>query len=284
VALVAAAVLATGLTAVGSGRAAALAPDQPVGCPVVVAGPSGNQYYPEEQYPAAGTPRSAAPVPYGIPFAGQMTDGTLTVGTGNANVLGPSKANLCGTFSLPSNTGTSTVDQLLITNNPVPVSIGQQGILGVQLFGAYIQLTATITSQIAPQAAPNGGLNLQLNASFAGTLVPNAAGLMQLPLQGFECTTLVGPIIFTTQTSGKLTGKPVTGPLDDASTELVANDFAYPAIDPSTPPVNSTPAPPAGGYCSEQGASLYNAAVPLPQPPGNATFVTDATFAVHATA
>jgi hypothetical protein len=248
-------------------------------------------YFAAERYPGPGLPRAAAPSPYAIPFAGYMQDGTLTVGTGNLNVLGPSIADLCGTFSLPSNTGTSTPEQLYI-HNPVPVHAGS--VTGPIVFDAYIQVTATITSQIAQTPGRNGGLDLTLTASFAGTLVPAPQGVEAPPspaLRGLICTTLVGPITFTTGLSippppyqGKnppLQGQPVTGPIDDASTYVVANDFPYPAVNPSTPASSTTPQQYASLGCNQTGAAVINGAGGLPQPPGNATFTAHAIFAVH---
>lgn len=293
-AVVATGLVAAGLTAAGvSGwpspvfhlAAATATPHPPPGCPGArLPAPPGSWdpffYFPREQYPPPGLPRGANPVPYAIPFAGQMSDGTLTVGpSASRSVLGPSRANLCGTFSLPSNSGTTTTQQIYIDN---PVDVHAASVQGPVVYHAYIELKTDSTSQIDPVPGTNGGLNLKLFASFRGTLVP-APGGVEAPAPGFECTTDVGPITFTTGKSGRLTGEPVTGPIRDASTYVVANDFVYPAVTPATPYAAPTPQKDRQG-CNAAGAAVINTAGGLPQPPGNATFTAHASFAVHADA
>jgi hypothetical protein len=287
--LAAAALVVVGLTAAslaGAWAPSARAQDtRPPGCTgETLPPPPGSPdplYFAAEQYPGPGLPRAAAPSPYAIPFAGYMQDGTLTVGTGNLNVLGPSIADLCGTFSLPSNSGTSTTSQLYVHN---PVDVHAASTSGPILYHAYIVVTTSTTSQIDNTPAGNGGLNLTLQASFAGTLVPTTPVGVETPAPGLECTTVVGPITFTTQTSGRLTGNPVTGPINDASTYVVANDFPYPAVDPNAPPTPPTPPQDRLGCDPNTGAKIIDTAAGLPQPPGNATFTAHAIFAVHASA
>jgi hypothetical protein len=90
------------------------------------------------------------------------------------------------------------------------------------------------------------------------------------------------PVEFTTQTSGALSGRPVTGPVTGSNATLVANDFTVGAIDPST-----TPAPQDGGaVCTASSANLLNMLLGLPSIPNAATghfpnsFYAPGTFAV----
>jgi hypothetical protein len=87
---------------------------------------------------------------------------------------------------------------------------------------------------------------------------------------------------FTTQKSGQLSGRPVTGPVTGSNATLVANDFVVGAIDP-----NTTPAPQdRGAVCSSSTASLLNQLLGLPSIPDPATghfpnsFYAPGTFAV----
>jgi hypothetical protein len=262
---------------------------------------------PAEQYPPNGYPRSKAAIPYQIPFSGTLEGGTLTVGPpGTQAILGPANATICGYLTLPGEQGTIPVDSVQI-QNPVPISIA---IPGLTLLVAYLQLQATMTAQIEREPAANGGFNIDLYATFKATVIGDATVLGQQVLsvpELFGCTTAAGdqrlvgdsaadldalrrtgynffvPIHFTTARSGTLTGKPVTGPPTAGQTEVVSNDFPYPQLFGDTPQV-TRPAPPPNPGCNPTFLSLFNNALKLPQPPGNAQFKAPATFAIHVTA
>lgn len=68
---------------------------------------------------------------------------------------------------------------------------------------------------------------------------------------------------FTTQTSGKLSGRPVTGPVTSSNATLVDNDFAVGAVDANTLPVPQD----SGAVCSASSAKLLNQLLGLPSIP-----------------
>ncbi len=122
-----------------------------------------------------------------------------------------------------------------------------------------------------------------------GNLV--ADGVKDIPATGLTQAEATAPVLLTTQTSGHVSGRPVTGPITHADATLVANDFPVGAIVPDPAPgVNSTtPAPgyPGKPYCSAQNASLLNNLLGLPSIPDPATghypnvFVSPGTFSVY---
>jgi hypothetical protein len=95
-----------------------------------------------------------------------------------------------------------------------------------------------------------------------------------------EATT---PVHLTSQTSGSLSGQPITGPITSAQAVLVSNDFPVGAIDPNTPPSPSAPNSSAtpSTLCSAQNAAIFNQLLGLPSPPGKNTFYAPGTFAIH---
>lgn len=104
------------------------------------------------------------------------------------------------------------------------------------------------------------------------------------PVTGLTLAEETAPAHLTTQTSGTLTGQPVTGPITNAFATLVGNEFPVGAIDPNTPP--SPDAPGAGTtaadkLCSPQNAQLLNGLLGLPSPAGKNIFYAPGTFAVH---
>ena len=265
-----------------------------------------------EQYPPAGSARSNPSIPYQIPFRGTLDGGTLTVGNTVKAILGPADATLCGYLTLPSEQGFVANDEVDITNNPVPLSIA---IPGLTLLTAYLELEGNMTASISRTPAANGGLNLDLYATFKGTIIGDATilGGITLPVpQLFGCTTAAGdqdlvgdsqsdltalkatgynffePIHFTTATSAApgekgITGKPVTGPVTGGTTEVVANDFPYPQLFGNTAQTTN-PAPPPNPGCNATFVSLFNSQLGLPQPPGNAMFTAPADFSINVTA
>jgi hypothetical protein len=80
---------------------------------------------------------------------------------------------------------------------------------------------------------------------------------------GLNSAQATAPVEFTTQSSGKLSGRPVTGPVTKSNATLVANDFAVGAIDPSTVAAPQDP----GAVCSSSAAGLLNNLLGLPSIP-----------------
>lgn len=234
-----------------------------------------------ESYPPAGLPRSANPVPYEIPFSGTLNGGVLRVGSTIQAVVGPIDAKFCGRFSLPSETGQARADQIEITDNPIPVSVA---VMGVQIIGAYAQVTGAVTASLDPVAAPSGGLNIDLSTTVDATLVPDVALLgqigLQIPLDGAICSGKAGPIPATTRRSGKLQGQPITGPITGGRAVVVSNEFVFPAYQPTNQEANTTPPPPKG-TCSPAVAAFFNQLLGLPNPPGVDSFSAPASFAIH---
>lgn len=162
---------------------------------------------------------------------------------------------------------------------------------------------------LASQLAPASGVTLP------PSIAPLLAGIQPgaTTVAGSACTLAIGnivtqgvtdvaatgltraqattPITLTTQTSGNLHGRPVTGPITRAVATLVDNDFPVGAIvaDPA-PGINSTdPAPgyPGRPYCSAQNAALLNSLLGLPSVPDPAhgrypnSFVSPGSFSVY---
>lgn len=105
---------------------------------------------------------------------------------------------------------------------------------------------------------------------------------VQSGVTGLNLADATAPVMFTTQTSGALSGRPVTGPVTAANATLVANDFAVGKVDPMTVPAPQD----AGAVCSATGAQLLNQLLGLPSVPDPAThhfpnsFYAPGTFAV----
>jgi hypothetical protein len=99
---------------------------------------------------------------------------------------------------------------------------------------------------------------------------------------GLSYAQATAPVHFTTKTSGKLTGRPVTGPVTASDATLVANDFPVGAIDPATRPAAGD----SGAVCSAANAKLLNNLLGLPSVPDPAkgyypnSFYAPGTFAV----
>lgn len=105
---------------------------------------------------------------------------------------------------------------------------------------------------------------------------------VQAGATGLSTSDATKPVTFTTQTSGHLSGRPVTGPVTGSNATLVANDFVVGKVDP-----NTTPSPQDGGaVCSASSANLLNQLLNLPSVPNPATghfpnsFYAPGTFAV----
>ena len=263
---------------------------------------------PKETFPAANTPNvpgASGSSLYEIPFNGTLDGGMLYVPNGNdvvALILGPTYASLCGLLALPSLKGEVPKVSVDIAN-PIPVSLV---IPGLTLSQAHVDLAANMTASITG-AAPNGGLNLDLKASFQADL---AGSLLSLPLpQLFDCGTAAGdlaetnypsaelqtleqqhpsygwtnPIDFHTTGSvgnaieGTVAGQPVTGAPTAGQTTLVSQSFPY-------PPALVGYGPNCTGLIGNTIVSAFNnptLGLDLPAPPGRAFFFAPATFGIH---
>lgn len=181
-------------------------------------------------------------IPYQVPFSGAILDGQITI---PPNVVVPHiYAAVCGLVSLPQLTGTILPGDVHFAPNSPNVYVA-----GLEALPIKVTFTQPLTAPINPQAAPNGGLNLSLTTSNEATQ----------SVLGMSCSVALDNVTFTTQTSGKLTGRPVTGPTSAGEAEVVSNDFPVPAVQtsPSCPPAV---------------ADTFNKLLGLPLPAGVATF------------
>ena len=94
-----------------------------------------------------------------------------------------------------------------------------------------------------------------------------ADGVKDLGATGLTYAQATTPVQFTTGSSGKLTGRPVTGPITATHATLVANDFPVGAIVPSTTPAAGDPS----AVCTQSNANLLNTLLGLPSIPDPAT-------------
>ncbi|HET9731795.1 MAG TPA: hypothetical protein VFP54_03885 [Acidimicrobiales bacterium] len=100
---------------------------------------------------------------------------------------------------------------------------------------------------------------------------------------GLSLADATKPVTFTTQTSGKLSGRPVTGPVTSSNATLVANDFVVGKVDPSTVAAPQD----KGAVCTQSSANTLNQLLNLPSVPNPATghfpnsFYAPGTFAVY---
>ena len=324
---------------------------------------------PPEQFPAAGTPRNAASVPYEIPFTAtlgqkdpsgvdmggylQVSNSLVTVTLGGPieydattqQQYGSVYAKACGLLQLPSESGgiaaypkyglgnDPNYNNNFVFQNPIPVTVGINGIPGLPVLQAYGSASGDLTASIARTPAANGGLNVLFNGNAkstsdfgpalgallalvtggtpAATLPPSIQQLLRgvTSTAGSACTLTIGNEItegtpaadvragvtglswpqattavqLTTQTSGHLTGRPVTGPVTQANATLVANDFPVGSIDPNTIPAPSD----SSAVCTASNAKLLNNLLGLPSIPDPAmghypnAFYAPGTFGVY---
>lgn len=131
--------------------------------------------------------------------------------------------------------------------------------------GSAVTLPPAIQSLLGGVTQPGGNVSGASCTIAIGNLV--AAGVKNLAATGLTYAQATAPVFLTTGTSGKLTGRPATGPVTGTDATLVANDFPVGAIVPDT-----TPAP---GYssavCTQSNANLLNSLLGLPSIPDPAT-------------
>ncbi|MCU4184601.1 hypothetical protein K6U06_09545 [Acidiferrimicrobium sp. IK] len=229
-------------------------PDRGAGCP----GP---------QYPPAGYPPGAPPIPYEVPFVGTIDGGNLQLRSTGPTVPAVEVPHIygsvCGLVNLPG---------LVASINPsnIYLSATNAYIAGIEALPIDVGFGQGLTGTLSPQSAPNGGLNVSVSG----------AASQSIQTLGMRCTLTLPNLTLTTQTSGGLTGQPVTGPtgahgVPDGDftkvqkpggvAEVVSNDFPVPAV-----PVSST--------CPASMAETFNTLLGLPAPPGRASFVAPFTF------
>jgi len=168
------------------------------------------------------------------------------------------------------------------------LSFLQQLLPGGTLPPAISALLGSVTGQVSATSGnectiPLGDLR---NAGVpAADLQPGANGVS--PVTGLSWADETTPAHLTSQTSGSLTGQPVTGPITNAFATLVSNDFPIGAIDPNTPPSPDAPGAgttPPNQLCAPSNASLLNGLIGLPSPAGKNIFYAPGTFAIHTSA
>ena len=173
-----------------------------------IPGPVPTTTCPQEEYPPAGSPRSAAFTPYEIPFTAtlgqynphtgvleggflEIDSGPVTVTLGGPTATDPTTqepygslyAHGCGTLQLPNqsggipgnpygasgNPGAPGSNNNFLFDNPTCVALSVSGFPGMTLITANSSASGELSSQIAATPAPNGGLNVTFDSSAKST-------------------------------------------------------------------------------------------------------------------
>jgi hypothetical protein len=251
-------VAATALAFTGGHRAFADATAPPNIAPSRCPGP---------QYPPAGYPNpppaGQPAIPYKVPFKGNILDGQISIPatTTRPSVLVPHIfAAVCGLVQLPQLTGVINGTDPTVAGNPAGgihfapnspnVYVG-----GLEALRISVNFTRPLVAPIVPTPAPNGGLNISMTTS-------NEASQTSL---GMTCSLVLNNVTFTTQSSGSLAGRPVTGPTSAGTAEVVSNNFPVPAVQTSS-------------TCPPAVAATYNKLLGLPLAAGVAQFSAPFTF------
>jgi hypothetical protein len=258
-----AAVLAlTGMTTAGSRAFADATAPPPIiqsQCPAAQAPPPG---YPNPP-PAASNPYIYKGKPYSgvipdeVPFSGSIDDGQVSIPPA---VLVPHIfASVCGLVLLPYLSATIQPGNVHFPTDTPNVYV--PGMKALEALPITLTFTAPLTSAIAPVPAANGGLDVSVTASNEGSTCSPSAPRTSCPATslGMSCSVVLNSVTFTTQTSGRLTGQPITGPTKSGQAILVSNDFAIPAVQ-------------ASSLCPPPVAYTFNKLLGLPKPAGQATF------------
>jgi len=158
-----------------------------------------------EQYPPAGSPRSAPFAPYEIPFSATLGPNpapanplvsppaggyleianslaTVTLGGPVVGTNSPGRiyASTCGLFQLPTETGgisgnppgalsNPAYNNNFVFDDPIPVSLNITGVPGLPILTGYGTASGNFTAAIDRQPAANGGLNVEFYASAKAT-------------------------------------------------------------------------------------------------------------------
>lgn len=197
---------------------------------------------------AATTVSYHGPIRYEVPFSGSIVDGQITI---PPNVVVPHVyAAVCGLVQLPELSGTIRPGDVHFAPNSPNVYVA-----GLEALPITVSFTQPLAATIAPQPASNGGLDIAITTSNQATQ----------SVLGMSCSVVLNQVTFTTRGSGRLTGRPVTGPTAAGSAEVVSNDFPVPAVQPSA-------------SCPPAVAATFNKLLGLPLGPGVATFTAPFTF------
>lgn len=178
---------------------------------------------------------------YEVPFRAIIYDGEITL---PPNVVIPHLfATSCGTVRLPQLSGTITASNIVLAEPNVYVA----GLEALPVNVSFGGLKANIV--LTP--AHNGGLDITVSGSTSASVTT----------LGFTCGIQLNAT-FTTQTDGRLSGQPVTGPTEQGQAVVVSNSFPVPAV------VGSD-----AGRCPPSVAQTFNKVLGLPAPAGVGTFV-----------
>ena len=170
---------------------------------------------------SAGATASAAPAcptqsGSAVPFSGALTGGNIVLGKSLAGTnLGGSA---CGLLTLTATGGTIDIPAANFSFNPETIVA----------FG-FLKLPSTITVDSDATGALTAG-------STPGTFDTQISVTVTSTVKVLGQTCKVGPFtpVFTTGSSGSVTGSPLTGSLANLKGSLVAGDFTVPAIKASS--------------------------------------------------
>ncbi len=204
---------------------------------------------------------------YGLPVAVKINGGALTIGAA-AKTTGI-MATVCGYFVLPTITARTSSTNVNSPGSPndcpacsISFAPAEVDVYDTVEVPATIAIAGPISTSVAAEPAANGGLNINFTAPVTASI--------SVPEAGVTC--MLGPVSasLTTQTSGTLTGAPITGSLTGATATGVGNAFTVPAATPSTD-------------CPADLLPSLNTLAGLPAPPGVATFTAPFTLATSLT-
>ncbi len=278
----AALVAVTGLVGVNQRPAFgdASAPPKPnTACPPAQAPPPG---YPNPPPPASrpyayNGHNFSGPIPYEIPFKGTIGSASNAGATLSLKSTSPSQPNIlvphiyaavCGVISLPSLVGSLPPGDVNLASNDSASGASLPNtanvyVGGVEAFPLYITF-GNLTASVVKTPAANGGLDVTVNgsnmASFDATGTPNFPNTL-----GTNCPVAIPNVPLTTLTSGALSGQPVTGGFHSGVALAVADNFAIPAVQPSS-------------SCPPALAQTVNKFVGLPARAGVASLTVPITF------
>jgi hypothetical protein len=203
---------------------------------------------PAAQNPAPGAALTAKFTPYEVPFKGIISGGLIQL---PPDVEIPNLyASVCGLVQLPQLTGTIQSANIALATPLIYIGgphNGQDGLEALPATVKFGELIATIN--LTP--AHNGGLDITLHGDTTASVTT----------LGMTCGITLNAT-FTTLTSGKLSGQPVTGPTKSGQAEVVSNSFSVPPV------VGSNT-----GLCPPSIAQTFNQLLGLPVGPGVGTFV-----------
>lgn len=210
---------------------------------------SGLANCPGESGPALYAQPNAPFTPVKVPFKAIIFGGQITI---PPDILIPHLyATACGTVTLPQLSGTITSSDIVLANPNVYINCEPPTHTGNCLEDLPTRVSfGDLQAKMSLKPAANGGLDITVSGS-------TQASVSEL---GFTCGISVDAT-FTTQTSGSLSGQPVTGPTEQGQAVVVSNTFAVPAV------VGSNT-----GSCPPSVAQTFNRVLGLPAAAGRGTF------------